>query len=1392
MNSTTNEGMDASHANTPSGTPLTINRRRHPGNRVSFVERVGVNSNRVSTLHCQVENLGGNRETIRREELNEVVSIVRTICIWNLNLHTVVDVHALLRRAVSHTLLVDALIRVRRICQKSNKQIRFEVDVRQGSFQELFEVLERKSLRFQWRVRKKALGIAGERAEEQSRLCRRPDETPLNLCTWNSNGITKKREGLEEFLDSHQIDIIALQETRRKADHWRLHLEGYNVVERCEQSRLSGSRGMAIAVKKDINAFPVGNSSENFQCIRVFGCHVAVPFLVGNVYLPHRHAPDHVKVREDVRKEVIRLHAQYPSDAFIVMGDFNRSGDGMQRLVNRTPPFCLPRLEGDTRTCRKGNVGLAIDHLIITEAHQSLLTNLHVEQSMELSDHYPVMGSFYIRRRVFDDEGFQLVRETWKRSNNADFGGFSMIHDNYWASLFEDLGPEEDLINEAIGLPKADRMVEIFRKACKKVGKKYKLVQTKKKLRKHPTSSAHHKACLERRRLYCVYKVSKNSGGDGIREFEAYRTHRRISDELNKTARINRWTTTVVEKVGMKIIDPKSMWQWIFHTAAWKRRASSDTLQPMIDKTGVLQTENSEIQKVWFEHFSSLANDPSGHSQEPEYWVRNFPVVGERKPEIEGLNGDITYKELRDALGKMKNNKAPGPDSIPVEFFKVFAWQIDKEDPDENSNALQSLLNLIQELWQSGIVPESLNLAVVVSILKKGDPTDAGNYRGISLMDALLKVLLTVITTRLTRGCELGGILYKGQAGFRHDEECTAQALALYEVVKRRMNVGLLTFACFLDFQKAYDTVPHQGLFRKLELLGIRGRMLNFIVGLYRDSKVTVRSNDGSLGRVFPLLRGLRQGDPMSPILFNLFINDLFVDCEGDGATIPVKQGLRGKRDKFLATIIPGLLFADDAAALADSAEDLSRILGKVVHWSEVNEMSFGVDKCGLMVFNKDPLDSDKEVYLNNADLFSIHGESIPIVNHYIYLGLKFTEDLSLGKMATDRLNKGRKAIYSLEPFFRCTTIPAHTKLLVLKMVPMQTILYGSEIWGMKLTRANAAQVAINRALRWILNFRGPLSLISTGILLKELDVLPISVEMNRRRARAYCKFRNMRTHIRDLVREPLRSTQKNWTTTTEMWLNRFIKAQVGSSAPEGGETFTEDPESAKIRVTEATLNHYFTKAGKSAPEFAIWSEAQYQLITGDSRSCVPAFGPGVLLVSLLRANAYTSGFKLGKCKIPIARNWARKCSFCGAGEPETVSHILLSCSKWNSERTKFIADLIQSALALTDDRTSVCKLILGGQVAGERVPEFYPVNVGSKEERSSATFNVDRQQDADEQNYTVPVFARCGLYKLAGFIYSVDIRRRKVFKENSTNQDPDRSESLRSLTDRQGTSVQG
>lgn len=205
------------------------------------------------------------------------------------------------------------------------------------------------------------------------------------------------------------------------------------------------------------------------------------------------------------------------------------------------------------------------------------------------------------------------------------------------------------------------------------------------------------------------------------------------------------------------------------------------------------------------------------------------------------------------------------------------------------------------------------------------------------------------------------------QGGFRPFQETVMQALALSLLVERRLQHGLLTYAFLIDVKKAYDSVPHEALFKKMELLGIRGRFISIIRSLYHHSTLQMIAPTGV---VFSAVNncGLRQGCPLSPVLFNIYINDILEDsgfnlgvqvpglhtCGGQQCTLTVKDNTSGpnRHAPLQSNLVRGLLFADDCVMFASSYDQLKlQVIPHVKHWFKENKLDLNTSKCDIIRF---------------------------------------------------------------------------------------------------------------------------------------------------------------------------------------------------------------------------------------------------------------------------------------------------------------------------------------------------------------------------------------------------------------------------------------------------------
>ena len=289
----------------------------------------------------------------------------------------------------------------------------------------------------------------------------------------------------------------------------------------------------------------------------------------------------------------------------------------------------------------------------------------------------------------------------------------------------------------------------------------------------------------------------------------------------------------------------------------------------------------------------------------------------------------FSMEELKPAVKKLKNNKA-GPDAILAEMLK--------ESPEEILNIILSLINKIvvsckyPARWAEGIT--SL-------LLKEGDEDDPNNYRAITVASAISKVLALMIEKRLEEHIEKNKVRTHLQIGFEKKTRPADHIFVLRNLIDSYLVHGKPLFACFVDFQKAYDSVWRMGMYYELLKSGIDKNIIKLIKNMYDKTSLRLKMN-GQVTPPFKTYKGVRQGCILSPRLFNMFINDLpeIFDQHCD----PVKLG---------NIHLQCLMYADDIVILSESQKGLQTCMTKLEHFADKWEMKLNKKKTEIISFQK-------------------------------------------------------------------------------------------------------------------------------------------------------------------------------------------------------------------------------------------------------------------------------------------------------------------------------------------------------------------------------------------------------------------------------------------------------
>ena len=206
----------------------------------------------------------------------------------------------------------------------------------------------------------------------------------------------------------------------------------------------------------------------------------------------------------------------------------------------------------------------------------------------------------------------------------------------------------------------------------------------------------------------------------------------------------------------------------------------------------------------------------------------------------------------------------------------------------------------------------------------KGEQADPNNYRTICIQDPFAKVFSSILTKRLADFSEQNHLLPKYQFGFRPKRSTVAAAGLLHEIVKSHQAKKQRTYAAYVDFQKAFDRVQRPLLFHKLTILGIPTHFCLILEHIFQMTKYVIKTNN-SYSENYTSNVGVPQGDPIFPILFNLFISDLPSHLGHTGITL---NNLR----------VPYIQYADDLCILGETPEDLQRGLDGLANYCAADQ----------------------------------------------------------------------------------------------------------------------------------------------------------------------------------------------------------------------------------------------------------------------------------------------------------------------------------------------------------------------------------------------------------------------------------------------------------------------
>ena len=315
--------------------------------------------------------------------------------------------------------------------------------------------------------------------------------------------------------------------------------------------------------------------------------------------------------------------------------------------------------------------------------------------------------------------------------------------------------------------------------------------------------------------------------------------------------------------------------------------------------------------------------------------------------------------EVYSIIKHLKNKISSGHDGISNKLLRLAA-----------SSISQFLANIFNECINDSKFPKSMKIAKVLPLLKKGDFSLPDNYRPISLLTSLSKIFEKLIHKRITKFLAKHKLLTPKQFGFRENFSCAHAIAEITEFMRKTIDKKHYGLAAFIDLKKAFDTVDHNLLIKKLNSFGLRGQIENLLRDYLSDREQFVFSgNQKSSSRSIDC--GVPQGSILGPLLFLIYINDLPESCKNSSM----------------------VLFADDTAIVTSKScrnvtKDVELDLKSMNQWFSVNKMTVNVSKCTILPFGKTITATEID------ELEGLAGE-IDIVDKLKYLGVSIDKRLN-------------------------------------------------------------------------------------------------------------------------------------------------------------------------------------------------------------------------------------------------------------------------------------------------------------------------------------------------------------------------------------------------------------
>ena len=485
---------------------------------------------------------------------------------------------------------------------------------------------------------------------------------------------------------------------------------------------------------------------------------------------------------------------------------------------------------------------------------------------------------------------------------------------------------------------------------------------------------------LELYKLYLSDKTALN--------FSNYKSYRNLFNKLIKASKKLHYENELQKNQK----DPKAMWKILNESI--NRSSSKNSFIKEIFVNNILHNDSVDIANEFNKFFSEIANDIRVNIPSTLTHPESFTDPLNLNFDFSLCSPEIVY----DIIMSLETKTSLDIDNLNTKVLKKVANLI--------ASPLSHVFNLS---LQMGILPDRLKISRTVPVFKAGKTDNLSNYRPISCLPVMSKIIEKFVSKQLFEFISSNQILYKYQFGFQPGKSTAHPLLHIVDFISKAFNNDEFVIAVFLDFQKAFDLVDHKILLKKLCNIGVRGIALKWFESYLKDRKQFVMVN-GKISKFFKTINiSVLQGSILGPLLFLIFINDMH------------------KSNALL-----NVHFADDTTGLCkgkklnEMVPFVNQELQKIGVWLRSHKLSINAGKTKVMIFHPRGKNVDQNlnfVFDNNDLNCSINPDLIHPVERiknsstcpaYKVLGIFIDENLTFDYHVKSTLNKISKSLFTL------------------------------------------------------------------------------------------------------------------------------------------------------------------------------------------------------------------------------------------------------------------------------------------------------------------------------------------------------------------------------------------